>query len=1831
MAAESIGSLRVSLGLESLDFSRGLKNVNEKLKALDAEFKAAMAGAGKFDNSLSSLRSKADVLSKTIQTQKAKLSELKRQYEESVKTTGKYSTETAKLLTQYNKTVAAMRKTEDQLDLVNKKIKEQSTGFGQLGAKINASINTVTTKMRALDAEFKATTAGIKNFGSSADQLRQKADYLNKSVSLQQQRLKDLRRLYLEAKRAKGADAQETQELSARMHEATAQMKETQAALRNTNAQIERQANAWNRLGDRAQESGERLRTVGGTLQSIGSEIATSFGVATLAVSGALGLATKKSMDFEQEMSNVKSVMDPAEANKYSDALTALAIKLGADTKYSALEAAQGMEELVKAGVSTRDIMNGGLSGALSLATAGDLELADAAEIASTALNAFRDDNLSVAKAADILAGAANASATSVGEMKYGLAMTSAVAAGMGLSFKDTSTALAVFAQNGLKGSDAGTSLKTMLSRLVPMTDGAYTTMESLGLVSLDTKKAFESLAKQGFKPASQDLGDIYKAMDAYVIKTTGLKKGTASFEKAFSKASIALGVMDNKFFDAQGNIKSMTEISGELSKALDGMSAKDKQEALYKIFGSDAIRGALILGKSGAKGFTEMANAMDKIKAADVAAERMNNLKGRIEELSGAFETAQINIGSALTPVISALVAVLQKVVDTFNNLSPGMQKFVAITLAVTAAILGVVAVLGAFLAAVGGALVGLGSLQIAWGLLSAQIGAAGGMIGVFTSILAALTSPIALTIAGITALVTVFVLVYKHSEQLQKLLGVVFNGIKAGALVAYGGVKVAFDGIIAVVDRVSAYLLEKGPAMWNGFAAGAVNIGTSIQNGFNSAISVIGSFFYDIGQRALNFFGKGVADKVSETADIFFGQLKTAFSSVSGVVSIVAPTITALGLALSGVSGPIGFAITSLVSLMGFLYRLYQSNEQFRNTVISVWSQISKTIGGAITAIQPAIEAFGQYFNDIAVAVAPEFAKTLDVIVTSLATLKPAFTELVAAVGELGPSFAQLGSTLGAFAGEIGKVFSESITELMPVIGQLASAFVQIFPAIMSFASEFVKIWTQIQSSLLQVVMSIVSQALPLLVNAFTTMIPPILSMVQSVFPVVLEVIKALIPIITFIAQAILPDLLGAVQLVFPVILSVIQAALPVITLIIQVLASIIKDLATSVLPLVLSAVQAIFPVVTSIIQVAANVIVTVLQLAVAVIKNVLIPAIQFILQVVQIVFPVIVSVIQGALNIVTNIIRLFSALLRGDWQGVWNAVLGILKSVWSIIASVVTGAVNLVLLVVRTAWNTIKSVTSAVFSAIAGFLQSIWNSIWSTVTSLAGKVASGAVSAWNTLWGGTKRLFGRIKDFAVSTFNKMVDNAKALPGRIGDGIKNMAGKAMEGVKALGNKLVGGLEGIVNGLTQSGINKVLGTLGVDKKHQIPKMEIPRFAKGTPAGGHKGGLAILGDGGGPELFRTPSGFTGLSPGTDTLFNLPKGTQVLPHDMTKQLLAQGVPAFKDGTKKKSLFEKATDTVTSAKNAVVNTVKGAAGKVKDFAFDVWDYATNPKKLLSKIISSLGLKLPEIPAAFGELAKGAFNKVKSSAVGFLKKHLDDSGGGFGSGEKATGNVKQWIRKAMQITKVPGSWFAPLTTIAMKESGGRTGPSTINKWDSNWKRGTPSMGLMQTIKPTFDAYKVKGMNDIMNPVHNAAAAIKYILARYKTVFNVPGIKSMRAGGPYKGYKIGDIVTQKQLAWVAEEGPEAIIPLKNNRQRAVQLHKEAGRQLGIDSGSDQTVVAQALERLIGVEQRSLAVLNLIAQKNPNLFLDADSLSNYIENSQAQNITRKKLLRGDR
>lgn len=264
----------------------------------------------------------------------------------------------------------------------------------------------------------------------------------------------------------------------------------------------------------------------------------------------------------------------------------------------------------------------------------------------------------------------------------------------------------------------------------------------------------------------------------------------------------------------------------------------------------------------------------------------------------------------------------------------------------------------------------------------------------------------------------------------------------------------------------------------------------------------------------------------------------------------------------------------------------------------------------------------------------------------------------------------------------------------------------------------------------------------------------------------------------------------------------------------------------------------------------------------------------------------------------------------------------------------------------------------------------------------------------------------------------------------------------------------------------------------------------------------------------------------------------------------------------------SMKDKLTDKITDIKNAAA----GIPGKIGSAIRNKVSSATSAmsdlaKSLITKFKKALGINSPS--KVFYEMAghiisglvnglsagnlknlgKKTFKDFAGGAFNSLTSIKDWVKGGFSLG-KVGGNVTSWIKQAMALTKTDASWLQPLSTMAMKESGGRTGPSTINKWDSNWKRGTPSMGLFQTIKPTFDFFKMKGLDDIMNPVHNAVAAIRYIKSRYGTVFNTPGIKSMMHGGPYKGYEFGGFVKQRQLAWLAENNkPEAIVPLVGNR----------------------------------------------------------------------------------
>ncbi|KZL94370.1 phage tail tape measure protein [Clostridium magnum] len=499
------------------------------------------------------------------------------------------------------------------------------------------------------------------------------------------------------------------------------------ATLKNVNANI-------TDFQKKANYMGRDISKVGRSLESTGAGLTAAL---TMPLVGVGAAAVKAGMDFEAQMSSIKAVSGSTgvEMKQLSD----LALKAGADTAFSAKDAARGIEELIKAGVSVKDILNGGLMGALNLATAGELELGEAAEIASTALNAFKADNLTVSSAANILAGAANASATDVRELKFGLSSVAAVASSVGMSFNDTSTALAVFAQNGLKGSDAGTSLKTMLMNLQPSTDKQVALFKQLNLVT---------------------------------------ENGSS------------------KFFTAQGHLKSLSEISEILNNSMKGLTDAQRLQAMETLFGSDAIRAANILYKENSKGVTDMKAAMSKVTAEQVAAEKLNNFKGSLEQLKGSLETAGITLAQTFLPHLKEMVDNLTILTNRFSQLNPRTQE--------------VIIKFAMFAATAGPAIWIIGSLTSSIGHTTTSIARLTKDIQKAGGIMAWLKTPGNLVVIALTAIIAIAILLYIHWDKISKIAQELRDKFVELKDKAISKVKEEFQNLVNKVKEIKDKLIE-------------------------------------------------------------------------------------------------------------------------------------------------------------------------------------------------------------------------------------------------------------------------------------------------------------------------------------------------------------------------------------------------------------------------------------------------------------------------------------------------------------------------------------------------------------------------------------------------------------------------------------------------------------------------------------------------------------------------------------------------------------------------------------------------------------------------------------------------------------------------------------------------------------------------------------------------------------------------------------------------------------------------------------------------------------
>jgi len=352
--------------------------------------------------------------------------------------------------------------------------------------------------------------------------------------------------------------------------------------------------------------------------------IADRAGLAGLAVGAGIGLAVKAAADFDKQMSSVRAATHASAGEM--DKMRQAALKAGKDTQFSATEAAKGIEELSKAGVSTADILGGGLKGALDLAAAGQLDVGEAAETAASALTQFKLKGQDVPHVADLLSAAAGKAQGSVHDMSAALNQAGLIAASTGLSIEDTTGTLAAFASAGLIGSDAGTSFKTMLQALQAPSGKTKELMDELGISA----------------------------------------------------------------YDVQGNFIGITALAGQLKTQLSKLTPELRNNAMAQIFGSDATRAANILyeqGQDGIQGWITKTN--DAGYAAETAAIKTDNLAGDLERLKGSLETLMIESGGGAQTGLRAITKSLEAMVDQFSRLPSGIGATVVVMGGLTAAVL--------------------------------------------------------------------------------------------------------------------------------------------------------------------------------------------------------------------------------------------------------------------------------------------------------------------------------------------------------------------------------------------------------------------------------------------------------------------------------------------------------------------------------------------------------------------------------------------------------------------------------------------------------------------------------------------------------------------------------------------------------------------------------------------------------------------------------------------------------------------------------------------------------------------------------------------------------------------------------------------------------------------------------------------------------------------------------------------------------------------------------------------------------------------------------------
>jgi TP901 family phage tail tape measure protein len=514
--------------------------------------------------------------------------------------------------------------------------------LGSLAVKIGLDssgfqngISSINRNLRVLDSEFKANTAALGENAKGLEGLKLKSESLSKQLELQKQKVGTLEQAYTKSAETKGKDSKATQDLEIKLNKAKQALSQMENELSKANKEIELQSSKWGTLGKSFDTIENKIKPIGQSISGVGQKL--TLGITTPLI-GIGTAAVKTGMDFEAEMSRVSAISGAtgSDFKKLND----LALKLGADTAFSAGQAAEGMENLASAGFNTNEIMEA-MPGMLDLAAAGGVEISEASDVAASALRGFGLEAGQSGHVADVLAQAASATNAGISDMGSALKYAAPPAHALGLNIEEVSAAIGIMSNAGIKGETAGTTLRGALTRLASPSKEAAALMEQLGFHAFDNQGKMFSL--------SQIVANLQNSM-----------KGLSDEEKQNAIATIfGQETMSGMLTLIQAGPKQLDDLTNSF-KASDGAAKK-------------------------------MAGTMQ------------NNLKGSIEQMKGSLETAGIKIEQSLAPHIKIIADGITELANKFSELSPAEQQF-ALVMAGIAIVIGPALVsIGNLIAAIG------------------------------------------------------------------------------------------------------------------------------------------------------------------------------------------------------------------------------------------------------------------------------------------------------------------------------------------------------------------------------------------------------------------------------------------------------------------------------------------------------------------------------------------------------------------------------------------------------------------------------------------------------------------------------------------------------------------------------------------------------------------------------------------------------------------------------------------------------------------------------------------------------------------------------------------------------------------------------------------------------------------------------------------------------------------------------------------------------------------------------------------------------------------------